>query len=85
MPEMMKREERHRPHFSTWLNQERYKDVAETPKQRARVIACKKCGDSGLEIAGYLGDSHAPVYTRCSCPRGALPGLVIPQAEETPF
>jgi hypothetical protein len=71
------------PHASTWLNGRRWEDEQAGIAQVApkRVIACSMCGDTGLVITG-LAFSEAEVrYKRCSCNRGALPGLVIPQAE----
>ena len=91
LPEIMKVYRRDRtkvPHASTWLNGLRWEDdatpdVANATKRVAtRVIACELCGDSGIRrLEGTAGE----YLERCSCARGALPGLVIPQAEETPF
>ncbi len=66
------------PYPATWLNGRRWEDESTpcrvTPNV-ARHIACDKCGDSGIRRNSFgLG--------RCSCPRGQLPGLIIPQAEE---
>jgi hypothetical protein len=51
-------------------------------------VQCSLCADTGIMraseciIAGLRVDAR---LERCSCARGQLPGLVIPQAEETPF
>ena len=78
------------PHAATWLNQRRWDDEVEglRPGGQPRVIACELCGDTGLiGWTTHTNDENGnPIgLRRCSCARGALPGLVIPQAEETPF
>jgi hypothetical protein len=73
----------YRVQATTWLRQERWKDEAEAPKNGdvGRSIGCPDCADTGIaEVEGRSGH-----YRRCSCNRGQLPGLVIPQAEETQF
>jgi hypothetical protein len=86
LPELLKRDRKHVPYPATWLNGLRWEDdatpdVANATKRVAtRVIACELCGDTGIR-AQYAGTG----YGRCLCARGQLPGLVIPEAEETPF
>jgi len=85
---MLRQDKSFIPHASTWLNGRRWEDdatpdVANATKRVAtRVIACEICGDSGIRrLEGTAGE----YLERCSCARGALPGLVIPQAEDCPF
>ncbi len=64
------------PHAATWLNGRRWEDEASlgslSKNDKPRVIACDKCGDSGIRRNSFgLG--------RCSCPRGQLPGLAVPK------
>jgi hypothetical protein len=75
---------RYVPHASTYLNGRRWEDESTTSRHsvESRHIACDKCGDSGLmqTWGGANGDYPAGIR-RCSCARGSLPGLVIPQAD----
>ena len=68
------------PYPATWIRGRRWEDeqagIAKVAPKR--TIACELCGDTGLVYDETWGNVN---YSRCSCDRGALPGLVIPQAE----
>ncbi len=68
------------PHASTWLTGRRWEDEASGMQETgaARVIACSHCADTGL-CFNLSSDGTPRGLRRCSCARGALPGLVIPQ------
>jgi hypothetical protein len=65
------------PHAATWLNGRRWEDenTANTANTAKRVIACDKCGDTGM-IALRATPTECDLW-RCSCPRGQLPGLMV--------
>lgn len=75
------------PHAATWLNGRRWEDEpvkiggAYGHIGNERVIACDKCGDSGIEQV-FADNGRIPVFRRCSCARGQAPGLLIPQGDE---
>jgi len=90
---MMRQDNSFIPHASTWLNGRRFEDEcpasSERPANVQRKIACELCGDTGIMpvVNPSIIDADSPDpsallgYARCSCARGQLPGLVIPQAE----
>jgi hypothetical protein len=85
LPELLKRERKHVPYPATWLNGLHWENetqawVDSTMSTEPRVIACELCGDTGITTYESL-NGHPLTFRRCSCDRGALPGLVIPQAE----
>ncbi len=73
------------PYAASWIRGRRWED--ESVKiggayghiGHERVIACPDCGDSGI-----VYNDLRMAYRRCSCARGQVPGLLIPQAEEMP-
>ncbi len=76
------------PYAASWIRGRRWEDESSlgslSKNDKPRVIACELCGDSGIVAVKGPGGMVA----RCSCARGQLPGLVVPQAEEidsTPF
>ncbi len=78
------------PHAATWLNGRRWEDEASlvslSKNDKPRVIACELCGDSGLLWDARLEhQGRTPRFVRCSCARGQLPGLLIPQWAQDSF
>lgn len=65
------------PHPATFLNGRRWEDEASGAQKTgaARVIACEKCGDTGV-IPWKKIDGYGMRFIPCSCPRGQLPGLM---------
>ncbi len=78
LPGMLKKDKKFVPHASTWLNGRRWEDSSLEFAQRdkPRVIACPKCGDTGV-----VADTGAPWLERCSCPIGQLPGVLAGVSE----
>ena len=74
LPQMLKQEKEFIPHASTWLNGERWKDDHIAANPYPRVIACEKCGDTGVvQVPSPRSDIH---FERCSCRNGQLPGVL---------
>lgn len=81
--EMMRRPMDRIPYFGTWLNGLCFEDEIAS-KTKLRVIACAKCGDTGVVWTDPESASEASRqeyhFSRCSCPIGLLPGLLTGDA-----
>ncbi len=72
------------PHPATWLRGKRWEDSSLEFSQRdkPRVIACEKCGDTGVVILSLrIPDKEEPLLGSCSCKAGQLPGVLAGVSE----
>ncbi len=85
LPGMLKKDKEFIPHPSSWLNQRRWMDeiyaMVNAMPSKMRVIACPKCGDTGVVDTSYE-TRHCVLLSRCSCPIGQLPGVLAGVREE---